>query len=321
MALHPHLDPELRAGVEQLPILDFDITAVSYEDLPGQREQMHATIAPPPETEVVIENRLVPGAEGQPDVRLRIYRPAEPGQGRPALYWIHGGGMIIGLPEQDDAMMVGYVERLGIVGVSVDYRLAPEHQDPAQVEDCWAGLVWVAENAAELGVDPARLAVGGSSAGGGLAAAMALMARDKGGPDIAFQLLNSPMLDDRNITPSSHEFTEAVVWSRADNLYGWKALLGDRAGTGEVSVYAAPARATDLSGLPPAFVDATELEVFRDECVDYVRGLLKAGVPTEFHLYPGAFHAFDMWVPDTVLSRRSLATREAALKRAFDQMM
>ncbi|MFB4281960.1 alpha/beta hydrolase [Nonomuraea sp. MTCD27] len=318
MALHPNLDPELRAGMEQVPFAAADM-ALSFETLAGQRAQMNAMMAaaPAPDTRVSIENRMVPGPEGEPDVRLRIYRPEEQGEGRPGLYWIHGGGMIIGVPEIDDAMMIDYVERLGVVAVSVDYRLAPEHPHPAPVEDCYAGLVWTAKNAAELGIDPDRLAVGGASAGGGLAAATVLLARDRGGPGVAFQLLVCPMLDDRNTTPSSHEFAEAVVWDRSANLFGWSALLGDRAGTDDVPPYAAPARATDLSGLPPAFVDVGELEVFRDECLDYARRLAQAGVSTEFHLYPGAFHGFDIMVPGAELSRRAQQARMSALKRAF----
>ncbi|MGP4099445.1 alpha/beta hydrolase [Nonomuraea sp. KM90] len=318
MALHPNLDPELRAGMEQVPFAAADM-ALSFETLAGQRAQMNAMMAaaPAPDTRVSIENRMVPGPEGEPDVRLRIYRPEEPGEGRPGLYWIHGGGMIIGVPEIDDATMLDYVERLGVVAVSVDYRLAPEHPHPAPVEDCYAGLVWTAKNAAELGIDPDRLAVGGASAGGGLAAATVLLARDRGGPGVAFQLLVCPMLDDRNTTPSSHEFAEAVVWDRSANLFGWSALLGDRAGTDDVPPYAAPARATDLSGLPPAFVDVGELEVFRDECLDYARRLAQAGVSTEFHLYPGAFHGFDIMVPGAELSRRAQQARMSALKRAF----
>ncbi|MEU7862598.1 alpha/beta hydrolase [Nonomuraea sp. NPDC049141] len=317
MATHPNLDPELRAGLGQM--MTMPDAQLSRESLPGHRAQINAMLAaaPTPETDVTIENRHVPGPEGAPDVRLRIYRPAGAETDRPGLYWIHGGGMIIGIPEIDDAMMIEYAEQLGVVIVSVDYRLAPEHPHPAPVEDCYAGLLWTAKNAGELGLDPARLAVGGASAGGGLAAATVLLARDRGGPEVSFQLLVCPMLDDRNITPSSHEFAEAVIWDRAANLFGWTALLGDRIGADDVSPYAAPARATDLAGLPPSFIDVGELEVFRDECIEYARRLVQAGVSTEFHLYPGAFHGFDGLVPDTELSRRARANRLAGLKRAF----
>ncbi|WP_214322386.1 alpha/beta hydrolase [Nonomuraea sediminis] len=317
MATHPNLDPELRAGLEQLHLPEYELT---LDNIAERRAEFNAVIAatPLPETTVSIEDRQVPGPEGEPDIRLRIYRPAEPsGTARPALYWIHGGGMIVGTPEIDDAHLVPIVEQLGIVAVSVEYRLAPEHPHPAPVEDCYAGLVWTAKNAAELGIDPSRLALGGASAGGGLAAATALLARDRGGPALVLQLLMCPMLDDRNITPSSHEFTEAVVWNREANLLGWRALLGDRAGTDDVPPYAAPARATDLSGLPQAFVDVGELEVFRDECIDYVLRLAQAGVSTEFHLYPGAFHGFDMMIPNTEIGARAQAARVASLRRAL----
>ncbi|TDE32040.1 alpha/beta hydrolase, partial [Nonomuraea mesophila] len=168
MAFHPNLDPELRAALEQAPLPEMNLSTLSYEDLARQREQIDEvlTVVPLPETDVVIENRHVPGPSGAPDVRLRIYRPAGEGEGRPALYWIHDGGMIFGKPEADDASMVGFVEWLGLVAVSVDYRLAPEHPHPAPVEDCYAGLAWTAKSAGELGVDPERLAVGGASAGG-----------------------------------------------------------------------------------------------------------------------------------------------------------
>ncbi|MEU8248671.1 alpha/beta hydrolase [Nonomuraea sp. NPDC048916] len=319
MTSHPNLDPELRAGLEEMLLPEFDASTMTMEDIAGQRAQVNAMLAgvPVPETDVVIEDRHVPGPDGGSDLRLRLYRPPGAGAGRPCLYWVHGGGMFLGAPEMDDFTLVGYAERLGCVVVSVDYRLAPENPHPAPVEDCYAGLVWTAKNAAELGIDLERLAVGGMSAGGGLAAATVLLARDRSGPAVAFQLLQCPMLDDRNTTPSSHEFAEAVVWDRGANIFGWTALLGDRMGGDDVSPYAAPARATDLSGLPPAFIDVGELEVFRDEDLDYARRLVQAGVSTEFHLYPGGFHGFDAMIPGAALSHRAVATRFAALERAF----
>ncbi|MEU4833648.1 alpha/beta hydrolase [Streptosporangium sp. NPDC023615] len=321
MTLHRNIDPGLAVAVREgaLPVVDLE--GVAVEDLPGLRLRMSEAFAAmeplPPDERVTVEDRTVPGPDGAPDVRLRIYRPAGREGVLPVLYWIHGGGMIFGQVEMEDPRLNHYVAELGCAVVSVNYRLAPEHPDPAPVEDCYAGLVWTVKNAAELGVDPARVAVGGISAGGGLAAGTVLLARDRGGPAVAFQLLICPMLDDRNTTPSSREFTDAVVWNRTANLLGWKALLGERAGGHDVSAYAAPARAADLSGLPPAYVDVGELEVFRDECADYALRLAQAGVSTEFHLYPGAFHGFDGLVPGAEISRRAAAERLVALRRAL----
>ncbi|WP_214411659.1 alpha/beta hydrolase [Sphaerisporangium fuscum] len=320
MPFHRDLDPELAAGLEKAFLPPVDFARLSPDDLPGLRRRMAAGFAAMPPVHrpgVVVEDHLVPGPDGAPDVRLRVHRPAGRSGPLPCLYWMHPGGMVVGTVEMDDARLGGYVEELGCVAVSVDYRLAPEHPHPAPVEDCYAGLVWTAKNAGEFGIDPGRMAVGGASAGGGLAAAIALLARDRGAPDVAFQLLVCPMLDDRNDTPSSREFTDAVTWNRAANLFAWKALLGEAAGTDGVPPYAAPARAADLSGLPPAYLEVGELEVFRDECADYARRLVRSGVSTEFHLYPGAFHGFDVVVPDAQVSRRANADRLAALRRAL----
>jgi acetyl esterase/lipase len=199
----------------------------------------------------------------------------------PALSWIHGGGMIFGNVDQDDLTCDAYAGSVGCVVVNVEYRLAPKHPYPAPVEDCYAALRWMADNAAELGIDPARIAVGGASAGGGLAAGTVLMARDRGGPDIAFRLLVYPMLDDRDATPSGRGVRRHPELEPRAHESGWKAYLGDRVGTDAVDHYAAPARATDLSGLPPALIQVGGLETFRDEDIDYAARLLRAGVPTQ----------------------------------------
>ncbi|WP_084958097.1 alpha/beta hydrolase [Thermoactinospora rubra] len=309
---HPNLDPQLAAGWAALDLPAVDLQTA---DLAEVRATRRAWVVPAEPDDIAIEDRLVPGPPGAPDVRVRLYLPHEGERPLPCLYWIHGGGMVMGSPEADDHFMVQIIREVGCAVVSVDYRLAPENPYPAPQEDCYAGLVWTAKNAAELGLDPGRIAVGGASAGGGLAAATVLMARDRGGPAIAFQLLECPMLDDRNVTPSSAmEYDDALVWSRSNNLFGWRALLGDLE---EVPPYAAPARAEDLSGLPRTFIDVGELEVFRDECIDYAARLVRAGVSTEFHLYPGAFHGFDAFVPEADVSRRALATRLAALRQAL----
>ena len=209
--------------------------------------------------------------------------------------------------------------RLGCAALSVEYRLAPEAPAPAAAEDGYAAFRWAHENAARLGLDPDRIGLAGQSGGGGIAAAVALIARDRGAPSPAFQALLYPMIDDRNETPSSREVTDVGVWDRATNLLAWRAVLGDRAGTDGVSAYAAPARAGDLGGLPPAFIAVGELDVFRDEDLDYARRLVAAGVPTELHLYAGAYHAFDLFAPDARLSKSLTESWFGFLARRFQE--
>ena len=312
-----NIDPELR------PFLEATLAALpgfepeGLEELrAGLRALKEATPPVRPAT-VRVEDVSVPGTSGEPALPVRIYRPAAARTPVPALYWMHGGGMMIGSMDMDEALLVGAVDRFGFAVVSVEYRLAPEHPHPAPVEDCYAGLVWTEAHAGDHGIDPGRIAVGGASAGGGLAAGTALVARDRGGPRLTFQLLLEPMLDDRSATYSSTQYDGTTVWDRNDNAHGWRSLLGDRAGGEGVSPYAAPARAEDLAGLPPALVDVGEVETFRDECIDYARRLLAAGVPTELHVYPGAFHGFDLIAPDSRLARLAWGLRWAALTRAF----
>jgi acetyl esterase/lipase len=263
-----------------------------------------------------------PGPAG--DVPLLVCQPSDatveaaggdPALARPVIYHSHGGGMIIGdfrtgLPE-----ILEWAERFGLVAVSVDYRLAPDHPHPAPVEDCYAGLVWTASHAADLGGDPERIIIAGLSAGGGLTAALALIARDRGGPALLGQVLMSPMLDDRNDTPSSTQMTGRGVWDRTANATGWGALLGDAAGGPDVSPYAAPARAEELSGLPPAFIDVGSAETFRDEDVAYASALWRAGGEAELHVWPGGFHGFDLIAPTSALAVQAKAARVAWLTR------
>ena len=313
----PTVDPELQ------PVLDGYLSSgMSYDHdrLEEVRDGIAAffrAVPPARPSSVQVEDVCIPGPDGHTELPLRIYRPTGTSSSVPALYWMHGGGMMIGSIDMDDALLVSAVERLGVAAVSVEYRLAPECPDPAPVEDCYAGLVWTAAHASEWGIDPDRLAVGGPSAGGGLAAGLALLARDRGGPALAFQLLLEPMLDDRCLTPSSTAYDGSVVWDRNDNERGWAALLGDRKGTDAVSSYAAPARATELEGLPPAFVDVGGIETFRDECIEYANRLMASGVSTELHVYPGAFHGFDLMAPEARVSLLAWNLRWAALARAL----
>ena len=262
------------------------------------------------------EDHHAPSGDGT-DVLVRIYRPARAPSPAPALYWVHGGGLVMGSVAQNDDMCAAIADRLGIVVASVEYRLAPEHPYPAPLEDCYAGLRWLAGHADELGIDRTRIAIGGASAGGGLAAGLALLARDRGEVAVCFQLLVYPMLDDRNVTPSSHAIVDPKVWNREANAAGWNAYLAGRAGADDVEPYAAPARATDLAGLPPAYIDVGDLDLFLDEDIAYAQALMRAGVPVELHVYPGAFHGSNNFVSRSDLSRRWNADERAALARAL----
>jgi acetyl esterase/lipase len=250
-------------------------------------------------------------AEDGAKVLLRWYVKdgAEPG---PAALYLHGGGMILGSVALYDGPVARYVSSSGVAMLSVDYRLAPEHPHPTPVEDAFTGLRWLSEHATELGVDPARIAVIGDSAGAGLAAAVTLLARDRRGPAVARQILIFPMLDDRTTTPDP-EIAPLATWSYEDNLTAWTALLGQQIGAADVSPYAAPARATDLTGLPATYLEVGQLDIFRDEDLAYARRLSDAGVDVEFHLHPGVPHEFDTFAWGTDVARRAVADRLRAL--------
>jgi acetyl esterase/lipase len=228
-----------------------------------------------------------------------------------AVLYLHGGGMILRLEHIGQMYEVAtkrYVAATGVPMLVVDYRVAPEYPHPTPVDDCYATLEWLAGHAGALGFDPARLAVMGDSAGGGLAAGVCLMARDRGGPAVAQQLLVYPMLDDRPPAPDSVP-VRYLTWTYDDNVTGWGALLGDAAGGDGVSPYAAPARATDLAGLPATYIDVGDLDLFRDEDIAYARRLSDAGVPTEFHLHPGCPHAFEALGDGADVSKRAINDR------------
>ncbi len=310
------LDEAHKAVLEMLPedMLDLSDIPTARAMVSGLMEAMTADAPDIPGVDV--EDHWVPGPAGDPDVMVRVYTPTSAGSDAPGLLWIHGGGMVLGDVAMDDLSCKGMAVTHGCVVASVEYRLAPEHPHPAPVEDCFAGLAWLASNAGNLGVDPERIAVGGGSAGGGLAAAVALLARDRG-VGIIHQQLIFPMLDDRNTTRSSHYVTHPKVWNRQANLAGWTALLGKPAGSDGVSPYAAPARAEDLSGLAPAFIIVGELDLFVDECIDYAKRLTEAGVPTELHVMPGAVHGTHFFLPDAPLSKRWRTIETEALRDAF----
>ncbi|WBC15464.1 alpha/beta hydrolase [Micromonospora sp. WMMA1998] len=265
-----------------------------------------------------IEERTVPGPAGAPDVPLLICRPTNASAPVAVVYHTHGGGMVAGSHRSTE--LAGELDRaqaLGLAVVSVDYRLAPEHPDPAPVEDCYAGLRWLADHAGPLGLDPDRIVLSGNSAGGALAAGLALLSRDRGGPRPRGQLLQFPMLDDRCISDSCRQLSRVGLWDGLSNRAGWTALLGARRGTASVSCYAAPARATDLSGLPPAYLEVGSVEALRDEGIAYASRIWQAGGQAELHVWSGAFHSFDEWVPTATVSRSAHQARVGWLTRVL----
>lgn len=305
------VDPEIVPLIEQLP-------GFSFEDLAQVRSLM-AAMAPPrpaPPPDIKVNEASAPGRDGAPDVRLIITAPTAARKDRPGILHIHGGGYVMGAAEMTGETDAAYAQELGAVVVSVDYRLAPETPHPGPVEDCYAGLAWLAGHAGALGVDRGRIVVSGESAGGGLAAALVLLARERAEIPIAFQHLVFPMLDDRTVTRvEASPYLGQFVWTAESNRFGWASLLGREPGGEDVSQFAAPARADDLSGLPPTFMCCGALDLFLEENLEYCRRLTRAGVPTEFHVYPGAPHGF-MFVPTAGVSRAFARDSMAALARA-----
>jgi acetyl esterase/lipase len=306
-------DPEFEAILPALPtVMDLSSAARVQEARNGP---LMAFPPPPDREDVAKEDRRVPGPAGAPDVAVRIYRPRAGAGPRGCVFEIHGGGFLLGSIAMMDPWCQVVAAALDAVVVSVEYRLAPEHPFPAGVEDCYAALCWTAKHAAELGVDPARIALAGQSAGGGLAAATALLARDRGFPALCFQLLEIPELDDRLDTPSMLAFQDTPLWNRPNAVWSWKHYLGPDH-RGETSPYAAPARAKDLAGLPPAYVSTMEFDPLRDEGILYALRLLQAGVPVELHSYPGTFHGSDL-LPTAAVSQRNAREVIDALRRAL----
>lgn len=248
------------------------------------------------------------------ELRRSLYSSAMGDAPGSAVLYLHGGGFIVPLLPIYDGLMRNYTKRTGAPMVLVDYRVAPEHPHPIPLEDCYTALCWLADNATELGVDRDRIAVIGESAGGGLAAGVTLLARDRGGPAVAQQLLIYAMLDDRTVGPDPQLPPEYLVFSYDDNRTGWAALLGAQWPRGDVSPHAAPARASDLSSLPATYIDVGDLDILRDENIEYARRLMAAGIPTELHVIPGLTHGFDMLAPDAGVTQLVIGTRLRRLK-------
>ncbi|MET7620338.1 alpha/beta hydrolase [Streptomyces sp. NPDC005408] len=295
------MDPELEAFLALFPPADLTDPINARKDL----AELAAAVPQPDTADMEIEDRTVPA---DLDVAVRIYRP-HGAQG--AIVWLHGGGWVMGDVDTEHPWAARLADGSGAVVISVGYRLAPEHPFPAALDDAYAVLTWTAEHAAELGIDPGRIAVGGHSAGAGLAAGVALRARDQQGPPIRFQLLNQPGLDDRQETWSARQFTDTPWFNRDKVTAAWRHYLG----TTPATPYAAPARAADLTGLPPAYIATAELGPNRDEDIDYALRLLQAGVSVELHQWPGTFHGSQA-ILSAEVSQRQNAELGAALRRA-----
>jgi len=302
MGIQDLIDPEIAARLATVPFPPID--EQNYLMLRSRAVQPALSDA------VRRVDHVVPA---DPPVRVRVHRATGAVGPAPCVYSMHSGGYVIGSLDIDDATFDRWCQWFGIVGVSVEYRLAPETPYPGALDDCRAGLLWTVQHAPELGIDPRAIGVFGVSGGGGLAAALALQARDRGDVRLAFQLLDCPMLDDRQQTPSS-TVDGMPIWSRESNAFGWRSYLGDLYRTDRVPYTAAPARAPDLAGLPPAFVSVGALDGFRDEDIDYAQRLMQAGVPTELHVYPGLPHGVQLFT-DAAVVQQATRDRDAWLGR------
>ena len=313
LGLFPQYEPELQSLLNTSPW-------ISRESLrPEGILELRENFVGPSISEITMgrllksEEHVFVGYQGA-ELAITIIGPRNQRVEAPLLFHIHSGGMIAGDRFVGLSLMADFVEEFGVVCSSVEYRLAPEFPDPYPVEDCFAGLQYLLKNAEQLMINKNRIVMVGMSAGGGLAAGVALLARDHGLPKLAGQMLMCPMLDESNASESSLQFNNIGLWDRASNDTGWNALLGNRRHTDKVSIYASPSRADDLSGLPPTFLDTGSLEVFRSEILSYAEALLLAGVDTELHIWPGAFHGFDLAFPEARLSRLAVSARREWLR-------
>jgi triacylglycerol lipase len=309
------VDPQL------LPMLEaFPTVALSDAILPVMRARPPwSPVNPADVARTDLTIRKVPGPEGAPEVEVYVYRPVGVEGALPCILHIHGGGYVAGDASGVEGAHRPLAADLGCCILSVNYRLAPETRYPGALEDCYAALAWLVAQAQALGVDPARIGVMGESAGGGLAAALALLVRDRGVYSLLFQHLIYPMLDDRTcVAEDPHPYVGEYIWTPHNNHFGWSALLGTAPGGPDVSPYAAAARATDLSGLPPTYLSTGSLDLFLEENLDYAKRLLRVGVPVELHVYPGGFHAFNV-APGADIAVAARRDSKVALSRALTQ--
>jgi acetyl esterase/lipase len=311
------VDPELSDLLDSWPPLQLTV-----ESLPSIRERnrldmISAAPAETPFPDVEVTEHFIDGPAGSAALRVLLIRNKSVIGTVPGVLWIHGGGYVMGSADQDSLQVQQLVSDVGCVAAVVDYRLAPETPHPGPVQDCLASLQWFHAQAETLGVDPMGIGVAGESAGGGLAAALCLLNRDTAAVPVVLQLLIYPMLDDRTVTqPDPHPYTGEFVWTAESNRFGWTALLGQEPGGPDISPYASPARASDLVGLPPTYLDVGTLDLFFEEDLEYARRLVRAGVPTELHVYPGAFHGYPQAAASTSAMAHQ-ASMVAAMRRGL----
>jgi triacylglycerol lipase len=310
------VDPDLLPILEAAP--NFGVSEETLEQARAGIAELTRYQIESADDSVDLSEHIAPGSAGEPDVRIVLYRPKGLRNDAPAVLQIHGGGFVFGTAELGDPRNRALAKAAACVVASVEYRLAPEASYPAALNDCYAALEWLHANASALSVDPRRIAVRGESAGGGIAAALTILTRERKGPPILFQVLIYPMLDDRTCAEHSQPLAGEFVWNEDSNSFAWRSWLGTAAGSVDVPPLAAPARVADLRGLPPTFLGTAALDLFMDENLQYVRRLARAGVPTEVYVAPGAFHGFDALAPEAAVSRRFNELADAALRRAFE---
>jgi acetyl esterase/lipase len=306
-----NVHPELQRAAKRVPPF-----SVNNKNLWLNRLLLR--LMPTPKTPgVFVENVHIPGKDDRTRVRLRVYKPESVVPSTPVLVWLHGGGYVLGTPEMNDVSCAEYVRELAITVVSVDYPCAPKHPFPVGLEDSYSALKWVGAHSQELGMDAERIAIGGESAGGGLAASLVQLAHDRQEVRPVFQLLVYPMLDDRTVLRTDVDDRSCVAWNQKSNRFGWESYLGKKCGAGNVPEYAVPARREDLSGLPPAWIGVGTVDLFHDEDMAYAQRLKGCGVECEIYAVPGAFHGFDEFAPKAPIARDFRKSQISALKRSL----
>ena len=304
MSKRSYIDPDLLAGLERLAQANggFDVETNLENVRRASEARDNALVTQLDVQEDIIHEVMSVTSQDGHIINLRIYRPAGASDPLPVFYWMHGGGYVLGSARQGDLFTLRAASELGMLAVSVEYRLAPETPYPGPLEDCYEGLAHLAANAEALNLDADKIIIGGVSAGGGLCAGLGLLVRDRGAFSLLGQLLLYPMIDDSNVAPASETHADTLVWTRAANLFGWQSYLGDLYGNNDIPIYAAPARAADLSGLPPTYLPVGDLDLFLDENIAYAQKLTRDGTPTHFHIFPGAYHGFNAFAPEAPVS-------------------